>query len=437
MDVETQHLGLAPIKRLVVFGDSNVDTGNLQALSNSDEPLMNSWKGRSSNGPVVTEYLAENLGVELLSFAVGGATTGDENVVSRFFPEFTAAAQTGVMKQIEKFARTDTHFRKSDLVIVWAGSNDIVQVERSNEAELKAKIANAADNLSAAIKALYDLGAQQIVVATRTVRAVYASEDDLNGRDLNKEIKRVVSEFVVPQGLSLRLFDAYSSIEDMVLNPERYGFSKDVSDLCTESKACASEVFEQGLEIANKHINWDYPHKTTRVHQLMGLQLAEQIRSGESLDSAVKKSNAFSTFFGNWTLKNDDWVQDAQGTKVKIANHHTNCRAINTNNSILCVVETPDLAGHILWSLDTETGVVHHLSSFGAARNGVGLGQFDDQGNLALRITFQGEPEGTHRKYLYKWNSDSEYTLTSTQYRGDQPTNNFYGGTFVRLNGGQ
>ncbi|MFT6044564.1 MAG: hypothetical protein ACI9WC_000261 [Arenicella sp.] len=46
---------LAQPKRVVVFGDSNVDTGNLAKLFGDIDPRKNVWNGRNSNGPLVTE----------------------------------------------------------------------------------------------------------------------------------------------------------------------------------------------------------------------------------------------------------------------------------------------------------------------------------------------------------------------------------------------
>lgn len=144
----------------------------------------------------------------------------------------------------------------------------------------------------------------------------------------------------------------------------------------------------------------------------------------------------FSQFHGNWTLKNDQWQQrwDGKNTEtVIIENHHTHCSSVNTSISVLCVVTAPSLNGHLLWSFDPVSNAVHHLSSFGERRNGVGVGSMDKDGNLSLKISFASEGEDTFRGYSYTWVSNNEYTLLSTQYVNDEPTGNFYGGSFVRI----
>jgi ketosteroid isomerase-like protein len=75
------------------------------------------------------------------------------------------------------------------------------------------------------------------------------------------------------------------------------------------------------------------------------------------------------------------------------------------------------------------------LSSFGQIRAGVGKGEFYGQGNLRLKVSFEGEAHGTYRIYTYEWVSSSEYALLSKQYDQDgKPTGLFYKGNFVRVN---
>ena len=77
---------------------------------------------------------------------------------------------------------------------------------------------------------------------------------------------------------------------------------------------------------------------------------------------------------------------------------------------------------------------MYHLSSFGESRSGVGKGTVSENGDVALKVSFEGEPEGSYRLYTYKWLTDDEYELKSVQYNDkDKPTGGFYGGTFVRI----
>lgn len=151
---------------------------------------------------------------------------------------------------------------------------------------------------------------------------------------------------------------------------------------------------------------------------------------------AQNEKNPFRKFIGEWTLKEDNWSQNWGGKDehIKIPNHHTICRAINTNNSLLAVIDGAPPHGHIFWSYNPVKKEVDHLSSFGTSRAGVGKGTVNENGDVFLKISFADEAEGTYRRYSYKWISENEYELKSVQYdANDKPTGYFYGGTFIRI----
>lgn len=147
--------------------------------------------------------------------------------------------------------------------------------------------------------------------------------------------------------------------------------------------------------------------------------------------------NPFKKFTGEWTLKNDNWEQsnDKQEIEtIKIPNHYSLCKEVNTKNSLLWVVDATSSRGHIFWTYDASKKEVSHLSSFFPSRVGVGQGTVNHKGDVQLKITFSGEPEGTYRLYSYIWITNDEYDLKSIQYnKDDEPTGSYYGGTFVRI----
>jgi len=147
--------------------------------------------------------------------------------------------------------------------------------------------------------------------------------------------------------------------------------------------------------------------------------------------------NPFGKFIGEWTLKNDDWTHNWGGETetIKIPKHHTVTKQINTDNSLLSIIDGPEPNGHIFWSYNPNTKEVHHLSSFGTIRAGVGQGSINEKGDVKLKLVFEGEP-GTYRIYNYKWIGDDEYHMKSVQYnQDDQPTGLFYEGYFIRIEG--
>ncbi|MEM7551369.1 MAG: hypothetical protein AAF363_16935 [Bacteroidota bacterium] len=113
-------------------------------------------------------------------------------------------------------------------------------------------------------------------------------------------------------------------------------------------------------------------------------------------------------------------------------------QVLNTDNSILQAIEASSARGHILWTYNRKKEEVHHTSSFYPSRSGIGKGNVKENGDVSLKISFEGEPEGTYRLYDYKWISDKEYELSSYQYdSSDNQTGSYYGGNFVRIDKGK
>ncbi len=152
---------------------------------------------------------------------------------------------------------------------------------------------------------------------------------------------------------------------------------------------------------------------------------------------AEKIENPFKKFIGKWTLKNDDWEhtdQDLIQRKIKRPNHFTVCKEINTNNSVLFIVDTGAYHGSVFWNYDSDKKSINTLSSFSGNRTTVGSGTIDKEGNMKNKVFFQGITDGRYRQYTYNWVSENEYILKSVEYdKNHKPTGVSYGGTFVRI----
>lgn len=265
------------VERVVVFGDSNVDNGNLFRLTSGEFPTEPRWKGRDSNGPVVVEYLAKNLNADLKNYAVSGATTGRSNIVPLIVPKYDKVASTGVSWQLDQFSNVEGRLNASDVVVLWAGSNDIFGVKRQDQDELSKRIKAASINLENALLRLKSLGAKRVVLSTRTPREVIGNDNDLNGVTLNASLLDTIKRVQAKTGMDIVVYDAYARVSEMMKNPERYEF-QDSRTLCVNVPQCASDKYESGQPVASTFINWDGAHKTTRVHQIMAQEIEEMLR---------------------------------------------------------------------------------------------------------------------------------------------------------------
>ena len=272
-------LAAAAPSSVVVFGDSNVDNGNLAAKGAAQSPpqVINpppNFGGRNNNGPVVVEYLAAGLGVPLLDFAYSGATTA-RTAPGAFIP--------GSLSQIDAYLAGVGGAADPDaLYVYFAGSHNIAGVGAA-AARLDARIAGAVADIGAGLQELSDAGAERIIVGNRLPRTSLTSQDNLNGIALNSAIAAELPGLNAELEAEVTPYDAYGAIEDMILNPARYGFEFVApTDLCIAAPACAND-----LAVGATYVFWDAAHKTTRVHELMAEDIAALVAVPEPAGPAV------------------------------------------------------------------------------------------------------------------------------------------------------
>ena len=104
------------IDRVVAFGDSYADTGNLKAILGPFFPSDEYPTGRFSGGTNFVDSLAAHYNVPELDFAVGGAEAGSGNVVLPGLP--------GFQQQWQSFVASGQTFSPNDLLALSVGGND-------------------------------------------------------------------------------------------------------------------------------------------------------------------------------------------------------------------------------------------------------------------------------------------------------------------------
>lgn len=273
------------VTQLIFLGDSNLDTGRVysERMSgmNDDgiQPPPNVIAGRSSNGPILPEFLVRELGISQLNFAWGGATTGRINIVGR--GNSPDVLNSGTLVQLEEFEAFLGGFPADPnaLYVVFAGSNDLALINKNDQPAIDAAIAQAMVNLREVVTRLDALGAERIIVSTRTPRPVLSDYDraaddpneagrnDAAGRQMNADIRALISGIDAELEADVQLFDAYAVIRDIVENAEAHGFAPYDE---TEAGYCVSSSDCSGL------INHDNAHKTSAVHQLLAEAFIEQ-----------------------------------------------------------------------------------------------------------------------------------------------------------------
>lgn len=126
-------------------------------------------EGRWTNGATAVEVIADNFGVPLTDYAVGGARSGNGNYYSWLDP----FQDTGVFGQVEQFV-TELAGQPADgdgLYFIFASANDFFEYSDFGLPGTLQELANqTVDNIGQSVSELSALGAKQFLVVNSSDR---------------------------------------------------------------------------------------------------------------------------------------------------------------------------------------------------------------------------------------------------------------------------
>jgi phospholipase/lecithinase/hemolysin len=243
-----------PFSRIIVFGDSLSDTGNFYRMTgNSYPPSPPYWQGRSCNGPLWVEYLAEDLGMSGLedNYAVVGATTGTANLND-------PSPLGGVQNQITLYL--SSHPGDPDaLYILWAGHNDVFLALTASY-DLAQIVPNTINN----IRTLWAAGARHILVANLAdlgkIPLLVSTEASAPVSSLVASINENLADALDglgAEGVPTISLDAFAFVDAVVADPEQFGFSD-----------ATGEGILLYPENPTGYLFWDEMHPTTQLQHV-------------------------------------------------------------------------------------------------------------------------------------------------------------------------
>jgi outer membrane lipase/esterase len=119
------------VDRIVAFGDSYADDGNLFELLGIPRPAIYP-NGRFSDATNFVDTMAQLLNVPVDNFAIGGAFTGNGNINGPGIPGFVTEWQSFLAGGgPAAFPRVSGTFTANDLLVISIGGNDARAYERS------------------------------------------------------------------------------------------------------------------------------------------------------------------------------------------------------------------------------------------------------------------------------------------------------------------
>lgn len=275
----------APYTNLFVFGASESDSGNIYALTRGTTPPSPPYAQRYSNGPVAVEYFAERLGIPFtysenpaagnqgLNFAIGGSLTDTRNNVTALGNGY------GIRNQVNDFqARVSsgriTFDPATTLFLIIGGGNDILRVGFFGS-DPNTVVSNAVSSVSSEIQSLAALGAAHIALSTindigslPTARPNRVVQYGQLSQELNAAYRSLAPTLAQSLAKDVSILDRGAILDGIIADYARYGFTDATTPCVVGTTVCSNP---------DQRVFWDSVHVTTRVHQLVGEQLADLV----------------------------------------------------------------------------------------------------------------------------------------------------------------
>lgn len=212
-----------PFSRLIVFGDSFSDTGNVFAVSQQIIPYSPYVDGRFCNGELWVDFFARRFGLSSRASMLGGTNfacgaTGSDSGLAQWD---AFAAGPNLHEQINLFKGRPT---ATDLVVIWSGSIDVLLHVRGGCTTSGEQIAQ---NLENAVRRLYDRGARHFLIPNlpdlgsmpeyRNVPAGPPSTALCHAANMALQVR--LDEVEQLPGIRIYRFDVASILADAIANP--------------------------------------------------------------------------------------------------------------------------------------------------------------------------------------------------------------------------
>lgn len=282
--------------RLVVFGDSLSDNGNLFAATGGASPTAPNFQGRFSNGVVFTELLGFNAGRS----AAGASVTGSINYAYGGARTDSSAFPPGMRNQLLAYTGAGGTFRSTDLVSILGGANNIFQglpaagASPNPTGAIAPIVSAAAADMTFLVNSIAGAGAGTILVgnipslgnapAFRGTPAAPLAE--FAGTSFNSALlSGLMTTAAARPGTNIILFDIFKVGAALTANPSAFGLTN-VTDACFNGvTVCATP---------NTYLFWDGVHPTTAGHQLIARLANDYLYYGDiGAQSTVQAETGF------------------------------------------------------------------------------------------------------------------------------------------------
>ena len=302
----SQIAAAADFSRLIVFGDSLSDTGNLAAIRGDLPPPYS--QNRITNGPVVVEVLAEQLGLRAdaslhllgrragTNYAVAGGRARGQDVIDLSGQVVAFLAQHG------------NDAPRDALYVVFIGGNDVRDARDAKDAdEANDILDDAVDDIARNVRLLSRAGARSFLVMNSAdvglipetrLRAAAANDaffvrratqvSDRFAEELRRQLQRLRRQ---QPSLFVQEVDVYSASRQVAQQAAQLGLSN-ITDGCFNSRDFTFHPdCPQGSGFDQFYF-FDEIHPTAKVHRLIGEGIHRGlVEAGGSVNKAKRAGN--------------------------------------------------------------------------------------------------------------------------------------------------
>ena len=267
--------GAQSYNRLVVFGDSLSDNGNLFAATGGTNPTSPPYfQGRFSNGPVFTELLGFNAG----RYTAGAPVTGSVNYAFGGARTDSQASPPGMRNQLLAYTGAGGKFGAGDLVSILGGANNIFQgipaagASANPQGSISTVALGAATDMKFIVNSVASAGAGTILVTNLPRLGTTPQFNkgpglpasplaDYAGTTFNSALLTGMMATAAAQpNTNIILMDLYKISDTLSGSPERFGLTN-AKDACfTGTTACSTP---------DTYLYWDGVHPTAAGHKLI------------------------------------------------------------------------------------------------------------------------------------------------------------------------
>jgi len=292
------HASAQSYSRLVAFGDSLTDNGNLFIATSGTQPPA-PYNKRFTNELTFAEYLAGPLQG---FFTATSYTSGNIDLAFGGARSDLAANSNGPIPgtpaQLASYLGHGGTFGPNDVASMWAGANDIFQglptaaANPSTAAAYMTGVATtAATNVSTQVGQLATVGAKTIIVMNLpdlgstpqfntdpTTSALTSYTAGVYNTALDTGLKAAAAAHTSSNIIEVDVKSAFTAI---IANPAAFGFAN-VTQACVAVTSCVTAA----NATRDTYLFWDGVHPTAGGHQLVA-KLAAQYLYTQTLSAGV------------------------------------------------------------------------------------------------------------------------------------------------------